>query len=340
MADAELKNVRIADLDRTHNVRRSLGDLADLAASISDVGVLTPVTVTPKADGEGWYLVAGHRRVAAAEGAGLETVPALVHTAGTTAERLLAMLVENLQRLDLDPVEEAVGYGRLVDAGWSQAEVGRRVRRSRGHVSKRLRILGLPDEVQAMVSAGEVTVEHAYFLSRLADKGVDAEAVTATAHDPQEYAEMSLREIEIVEQRDHRRAKLERGGVRVILADRWWGTDHREVEHLRLGGDHTAEPCHAVLLTFGDYGQTKVEERVVCTEYSRHLDGGDSPLQCPVSTEATERTRKLQAEQAEREAERARRHSQFTAGPASTIRCCRYPPDARTRTRTGWSPPR
>ena len=48
MADAELKNVRIADLDRTHNVRRSLGDLADLAASISDVGVLTPVTVTPE----------------------------------------------------------------------------------------------------------------------------------------------------------------------------------------------------------------------------------------------------------------------------------------------------
>ncbi|MCY4371884.1 MAG: ParB/RepB/Spo0J family partition protein [bacterium] len=145
MAEPQLRNVAITELDRTHNVRRSLGNLAELVKSISDVGVLTPVTVAPKEDG-GWYLVAGYRRTAAAEKAGLDTVPALVHTARDSSERLLATLVENLQRLDLDPVEEAGGYRQLVNAGWSQAEVARRVRRSRGHVSRRLRLLTLPDE--------------------------------------------------------------------------------------------------------------------------------------------------------------------------------------------------
>ena len=221
MTEPQLRNVRIAGLDRRQNVRRSLGDLGDLVKSISDVGVLTPVTVTPHDSGEGWYLVAGHRRVAAAEAAGMATVPALVHTAGDDGERILATLVENLQRLDLDPVDEAVGYRRLVDSGWSQAEVARRVRRSRGHVSRRLRILVLPDEVQAMVSEGGVTVEHAYTLSRLVDKGVDAEDVISAATDP-EGANTRLRGIETDEQREHRRRKLERGGVEVILVDRLW----------------------------------------------------------------------------------------------------------------------
>lgn len=188
MAEAQLQHIPIADLDREHNVRRSLGNLTELAKSISDVGVLTPVTVAPQEDGDGWYLVAGHRRVAAAEQVGLETVPALVHEAADAPARLLATLLENLQRLDLDPVEEAGGYRQLVDAGWSQAEVARRVRRSRGHVSRRLRILTLPEEVQTMVSEGSVTVEHAYTLSRLVDKGVDAEDVADAAERPSEIA--------------------------------------------------------------------------------------------------------------------------------------------------------
>lgn len=162
-------------------MRRSLGDLSDLVGSIREVGVLTPVTVTPKASGGEWRLVAGHRRTPAAEEVGLETAPALVHTAAGAEERLLATLVENLQRLDLDPVEKAGEYRSLVDAGWSQAEVARRVRRSRGHVSRRLRILTLPAEVQERVAEGTVTVEYAYTLSRLVDKGVDADDVAVAA---------------------------------------------------------------------------------------------------------------------------------------------------------------
>ena len=103
--------------------------------SISDVGVLTPVTVAPHEDGNRWHLVAGHRRTAAAEQIGLETVPALVLEAGDALERLLAALVENLERRDLDPVEEAGGYRRLVDAGgsaWSAAKARRSTTAVRG----------------------------------------------------------------------------------------------------------------------------------------------------------------------------------------------------------------
>ena len=280
MAEAQLRHIRIADLDRRHNVRRSLGDLSDLVESIRDVGVLTLVTVMPKASASGWRLVAAHRRTAAAEEAGLETVPALVHTAEGAEERLLATLVENLQRLDLNPVEEAGGYRSLVDAGWSQAEVARRVRRSRGHVSRRLRILTLPDEVQEMVAEGTVTVEHAYTLSRLVAKGVDADDVVVAADTAPEYAATRLLEIETAERREHRRRKLERGGIKVVLANRLHPSGDkydRLVAWLRLDGDHSAEPCHVVILHYNDYGRTTIGEDAVCTDRSRHdADGGPS----------------------------------------------------------------
>ncbi|MYA02271.1 MAG: ParB/RepB/Spo0J family partition protein [Chloroflexi bacterium] len=267
MAEAQLRHIRIAELDRTHNVRRSLGDLSELVASIRSVGVLTPVTVIPKASGDGWRLVAGHRRTAAAEEVGLETVPALVHTAADASERLLATLVENLQRLDLDPVEEASGYRSLVDAGWAQAEVARRVGRSRAHVSRRLRILTLPAEVQAMVSEGAVTVEHAYTLSQLVGKEVPAEEVTVAAKSDPEYAARKLLEVETDERLEHRRRKLERGGVTVVVAKRLWQAKYdRRVGWMNLDGEHSTEPCHMVVLHLGDYGITAVDETAVCTD--------------------------------------------------------------------------
>ena len=294
MAEAQLRHIRIGDLDRTHNVRRSLGDVSDLVESIRDVGVLTPVTVTPKASG-GWRLVAGHRRVAVAEEAGLETVPALVHTAEGAEERLLATLVENLQRLDLNPVEEAGGYRSLVDAGWSQAEVARRVRRSRGHVSRRLRILTLPDEVREMVAEGTVTVEHAWTLSRLVDKGVDADDVAVAADTEPEYAATRLLEIETAERRERRRRKLERGGVKVVLADRLHHADDkydRLLSWMRLDGDHSAEPCHVVILHYHHYGRTTLGEDEACTDASRHDADGDSELMVRAGRPETDEERR------------------------------------------------
>ena len=141
--------VDIGDLDRGRNVRTGLGDLDTLVESVRQVGILTPVTVASHGDsGDGrWVLVAGHRRVAAAEQAGLSRVPAVVVDVGGDDERLVATLVENLVREDLDPIDEARGFAMLVEAGWSQGKVSRSVGRSKGHVSKRLRLLALPAEV-------------------------------------------------------------------------------------------------------------------------------------------------------------------------------------------------
>ena len=317
MSQAELIHVPISALDRAHNVRRDLGDLTELMESIQDVGVLTPVTITVKASGVEWYLVAGHRRVAAAEKVGLDTVPALVHTAGTHDERMLATLVENLQRQDLDPVEEANGFRRLVDAGWSQSEVARRVRRSKGHVSKRLRLLMLPDDLQEMVSKGSVTVEHGYVLSRLVDRGLGGEDLTAAAIHPQTFAEMKLSELDAAAARSVRRAVLEAEDVQVLEHDRWWQCDHPQVSSLRLrgDGDHSDEPCHAVLLSFTtDDRDIEVREHEVCTAKERHHHGGHSGLVMLDSTAASEDARrKREEEQAARAAEEERQWQQATA---------------------------
>ncbi|MYD20901.1 MAG: hypothetical protein F4X04_01550 [Holophagales bacterium] len=92
--------------------------------------------------------------------------------------------------------------------------------RSPGHVSRRLRILTLPAEVQALVSEGAVTVEHAHTLSQLVGKEVPAQEVTAAAKSDPEYAATKLLEIETAERIEHRRRKLERGGVKAVAAKR------------------------------------------------------------------------------------------------------------------------
>jgi ParB family chromosome partitioning protein len=130
-------------------------------------GVLQPIIVAP--EGAGVYtLIAGERRLRAARLAGLETVPALVRDANDQ-ERLEVALVENIQRADLNAIEEARGYQQLVDAfGLTQEQVAERVGRSRPVVANALRILGTAAEVQAAVADGSISGGHARALAGLA----------------------------------------------------------------------------------------------------------------------------------------------------------------------------
>ncbi len=133
--------------------------LEQLADSIAEHGVLQPVLVT-KTD-EGYQLVAGERRVRAAEMAGLERVPALVRLFADR-DRLAVALVENIQRADLNALEEAHAYRQLIDEfGLSHEEVARRVGRSRPTVSNTLRLLDLPAPAQEAVAAGTISEGHA-----------------------------------------------------------------------------------------------------------------------------------------------------------------------------------
>ena len=140
--------------------RRRFDDnkLEELAASIRGHGVLSPVIVRQSQDG--YELIAGERRVRAAERAGLERISAVVRDA-SNAEMLEVALIENLQREDLNPVEEAEVYRRLVEEfGLTQEEVATRVGRDRASVTNTLRLLKLPTRIQEDLIEGTLSAGH------------------------------------------------------------------------------------------------------------------------------------------------------------------------------------
>jgi ParB family chromosome partitioning protein len=145
------------------NPRRSFDDenLAELADSIREKGVIQPLVVRPNPRvADAYEIIAGERRWRAAQAAGLTEVPAVVRDADER-ERLEVGLVENLVRQDLDPVETAQALAALVeDFGQSQSDVARSVGRSRSSVANLIRLLELPDDVQEMLVAGVLTEGH------------------------------------------------------------------------------------------------------------------------------------------------------------------------------------
>ena len=152
--------------------RRRFDDdaLMALAESLRVRGVLQPVLVRPVLGGT-YELVAGERRWRAAQMAGLETLPAVVH-AREDADSLEIALIENMAREDLNPVEEARACSMLVDElGLTREEIGRRVGRSRVAVSNLMRLLDLPDEVLDLLEAGALTEGHGRALLTAADHG-------------------------------------------------------------------------------------------------------------------------------------------------------------------------
>lgn len=135
--------------------------LAELAESIRAQGVVQPIVVTPRSGGD-YTIVAGERRWRAAGQAGLAEVPVVVRRVESDRDLLEMALVENLQRADLNPVEEAEAYKRLADEfGLKQDDIGRRVGKSRSQVANTLRLLGLPAEVLEYLRQGQLTAGQA-----------------------------------------------------------------------------------------------------------------------------------------------------------------------------------
>jgi ParB family transcriptional regulator, chromosome partitioning protein len=139
--------------------------LQDLAASLRQSGVLQPVVV--RRLGEGYQLVVGERRWRAAKLAGMARIPAVVREV-SDAESLELALVENLLREDLNPMEEAEAYQRLLaEFGWTQEELAQRVSRDRSSIANCLRLLKLPELIHADLRAGRLTMGHARALLSL-----------------------------------------------------------------------------------------------------------------------------------------------------------------------------
>ena len=143
--------------------------LAELVESIREHGVLQPVLVTRSADGK-HFLLAGERRWRAAKAAGLERIPAVVRDGNTDLDQLTLALIENLQREDLTPIEEARAYHQLrADLGLSQEDIARRMGKDRSTIANALRLLHLPLGVQEMVDSGALSAGHARCLAGLSD---------------------------------------------------------------------------------------------------------------------------------------------------------------------------
>lgn len=166
------------------NPRETLGDLTELTDSVRQVGIIQPLTVasrtaivddTPELAAKipptsRWVVLAGHRRYAAAQQAGMERVPVIPREdLAPLVTTTTIFLAENLHREALSPVEEALGYARLRDRGMSQREIARTVGISQGQVSKRLALMELPEEVREAVAAGSLPVVDGLRLLELPD---------------------------------------------------------------------------------------------------------------------------------------------------------------------------
>lgn len=159
--DKGIQNVSIALLRASPLQPRTTFDetaIAELAASVAERGVLQPIVVRP-VDG-GFEVVAGERRFRAARRAGLTTIPALVREL-TNQETLEIAIIENLQREDLNPIEEARAFKQLLDFGMNQEQVSTAVGRSRSAVANQLRLLTLAAPVQAALESQTITAGHA-----------------------------------------------------------------------------------------------------------------------------------------------------------------------------------
>ena len=164
--DTTVRDLSISEIDpNLSQPRKDFGKeaLEQLAESIRQAGVLQPILVVE--NGSRYRIIAGERRYRAARIAGLDTIPCLVRSL-TEAQQMEAALIENLQREDLNPIEEAQAIKSLMQqCGYTQEEAAKRLGKSRPAVANLLRLLSLPESVIAMVIAGELSAGHARVLA-------------------------------------------------------------------------------------------------------------------------------------------------------------------------------
>jgi ParB family chromosome partitioning protein len=176
------------------NPRRSFdpAQLEELTNSIREKGVMQPLLVRPSEDPNIFELIAGERRWRAAQKAGLHDVPVIVRDVGDK-EALELAIIENVQRADLNPLEEAMGYGQLIEQfEYTQQDLAQVIGKSRSHVANTLRLLRLPEDVRGMVASGTLTAGHARTLITADDPATLARQIVAGG--------LSVREAEALSQ--------------------------------------------------------------------------------------------------------------------------------------------
>lgn len=187
------ESIRLAEIEPNREQPRKVFDedaLAQLAESIAENGLIQPLVVRP-IEGGGYQLVAGERRWRASRMAGLTKVPVIVKDL-TDEETMTIALIENLQREDLNPVEEAMGIEKLMkDLNLTQEEAAKKIQKSRPAVANTLRLLSLPDEVLNLISKNLISAGHARALLGLDTKTLMCEVAARIVRD-----DLSVRQTE------------------------------------------------------------------------------------------------------------------------------------------------
>jgi ParB family chromosome partitioning protein len=180
--------------------------LDELSRSIREKGIIQPITV--RRHGGNYQLISGERRVRAARDAGLVSVPAYIIRVGTDEEMLELALIENLQREELNPMEVAISYRRLIEeCSYTQEELAGRIGKDRATVANMLRLLKLPDVIQAALRSGELTSGHARTLVAIPDEKMQIRLYQRIVRDG-----LSVREAERLA-REHPRPTRHKGPV-------------------------------------------------------------------------------------------------------------------------------
>jgi ParB/RepB/Spo0J family partition protein len=264
----ELKLINVDELKPSpSNPRSDLGDLEGLTASIKADGILMPLGARELPDGS-YELAHGHRRLAAAKAAGLANVPVEIMAVNDT-EHATILLIENLHRQDLAPLDKATGFQRLVDLGLTQREIAKKVGVSQAAVSKHLALLKLPDAAKEQVAAGELSQEDAVTLAGLPadlqDKALNGPGVAwaKRRHEERLHDELTL-------------AKLRKDAVPIFdtiealpadatrRSEMYW-LSRSEIE------EHDSAPCRAVLVD---------DHRIV--EWCLHTENHPRPKAKPI----------------------------------------------------------
>ncbi len=184
-------------------------ELEDLAQSIREHGIVQPIVVRPAPENrEHFELIAGERRWRAAQRAGLTEIPVIMRDVDDRVALELA-IIENVQRADLNPVEEAMGYQLLIDEhDYTQADLAQVIGKSRSHVANTLRLLKLPTEVQGLINDGALTAGHARSLITMENPQAVAERIVKEG--------LSVRQVEALSQAESKgipAVKLERAPI-------------------------------------------------------------------------------------------------------------------------------
>jgi ParB family chromosome partitioning protein len=222
--------------------------LEALASSIKEVGLLQPIVVRSSDDAGSYVLVAGERRWRAAQLAGLEEMPAVIRGAGDDTTNLTEALIENVQRENLTPLEEAGAYRHLLeDFGLTHEQIADRVGKSRSAVTNTLRLLQLPAAIQGMLERGELAAGHARALLALDD-------VAYAVHTAEKAAEegWSVRQVEEAVKRRAETPRPPAARVPQVRPAAIIELEHRLADHLgtKVSIDYTAKNKGKVVVRF------------------------------------------------------------------------------------------